>query len=325
MGALLDVDGLTVTLPTAAGPGQAVRGLSFRIGAGETLGIVGESGSGKTMVALAIMGMLPEGATADGAVRFDGHDLLTLPERDLCRLRGDRVAMIFQEPMTALNPLHRVGDQIAEPLMLHRGFGREAALGQAADLLRRVGLSEPEARLRQYPHQLSGGQRQRVLIAMALSCEPDLLIADEPTTALDATVRSHILDLIADLVAERGMALVLISHDLATVDRVTQRTLVMYGGDAVERGRTADIFARPRHPYTQGLLGARPLPDLSRDASGPRPRLVTIPGTVPDLAGLPPGCRFHGRCAIGIDACAAAIPPTIDAGGHGAACIRLDA
>ncbi len=322
---LLQVDGLSVRLPTARGMATAVRQLGFTLQRGEALGIVGESGSGKSLTALALMGLLPEGAEVSGSLRFRGQELRGLPDAAMCRLRGDRIGMVFQEPMAALNPVHPIGRQVAEPLRRHRALGARAARSEAIALLERVGIAQAAQRFDAYPHQFSGGQRQRITIAMALACGPDLLIADEPTTALDVTLQQQILDLIADLVAERGMALILISHDLGVISQNVDRMLVMYGGSVVESGGTADVFARPAHPYTRGLLAARP---QLRPLAGPRARLATIPGTVPELADLPPGCPFAGRCAFTVEACHAglpapeAVPPAQE---HKARCIRLDA
>ena len=317
---LLEVDDLTVVLRTARGPAKAVRGVSFALDRGETLGLVGESGSGKSMTALAILGLLPEGARTTGQVRFEGRDLLDLDEAALCRVRGDRIGVVFQEPMTALNPLHSVGRQVAETLVLHRGMSAGASRQEAIRLLDRVGIPDAAHRVDAYPHQFSGGQRQRVTIAIALACGPDLLIADEPTTALDVTIQRQILDLIASLVEEDRMALIMISHDLGVIAENVERMLVMYGGVLVEEGRTADVFARPSHPYTQGLFGARP-----KLGAGRGTRLETIKGAVPELADLPPGCPFAGRCPLTIAACDAALPSPIELGGaHKARCIRLD-
>lgn len=319
MMALLEVRNLRVRLQTAAGPAEAVRDLSFSMAPGDTLGLVGESGCGKSLTALALMGLLPEGATVEGSIRFKGQDLLTLDDRAYSRLRGDRIAMIFQEPMTALNPLHPIGHQIAEPLVLHRGLSRAEALKQALHLLERVGLDDAARRARAYPHQLSGGQRQRVGIAMALACGPELLIADEPTTALDVTLQGQILDLIAGLVAERGMGLILISHDLGVIANSVRAMLVMYGGQAVEAGPTAAVFARMGHPYTQGLFSARPRLGVSR-----RQRLQTIAGTVPELHRLPPGCAFAPRCPLAEPACRQLAPPAEPLGeDHQVRCLRL--
>jgi peptide/nickel transport system ATP-binding protein len=318
---LLDVRGLRVTLPTAAGPAEALRGLDFQLGRGETLGLIGESGCGKSMTALAVMGLLPPGATAKGSVRFAGRELLSLAEGDYSRLRGNRIGMVFQEPMTALNPLHRVGDQIAEPLRLHQGLTRAAARAEAHRLLDRVQLPQAAQRLNSYPHQLSGGQRQRIGLAMALACGPDLLIADEPTTALDVTIQAEILELIAELVRERSMALLVISHDLGVMARCVSNLLVMYAGEIVEGGPTAAVFERLAHPYTRGLHGARPRLGATRGS-----RLATIPGRVPELGRMPPGCAFAERCGRVIGACRGAPPPVVEVGaGHFARCLRAEA
>jgi peptide/nickel transport system ATP-binding protein len=319
--ALLEVEHLTVTLETSSGPAIAVRDVGFMIERGRMLGIVGESGSGKSMTALALMGLLPEVARATGIIRLDGRNLLHLPESELCRLRGNRIAMVFQEPMAALNPLQPIGRQVAEPLLLHRGLTPSAARLETLRLLERVRLPDAKRRLGQYPHQLSGGQRQRVMIAMALACRPDLLIADEPTTALDVTVQAEILDLVVELVEENGMALILISHDLGVIAETVDDVLVMYGGTVVERAPVAELFAFRAHPYAQGLFAARP-----QGGEAASERLYAIPGTVPDLLELPPGCRFAGRCPLTIDACSVAPPPEVAVGPHhSAACIRLDA
>ncbi len=316
---LLEVSDLQVCLPTARGLACAVRGVGFTLERGDTLGLIGESGCGKSMTALALLGLLPDGATVTGSIRFDGQELVGQPDAALQRLRGNRIGMVFQEPMTALNPLHRIGLQVAEPLRRHRGLGARAAEQEALALLERVGLPDAAARMNAYPHQFSGGQRQRITIAMALACGPDLLIADEPTTALDVTLQQQILDLIRSLVAERGMALLLISHDLAVVAQTVRRTLVMYGGTVVESGPTAAVFAQRLHPYTQGLWAARP------QLGTRRARLATLAGTVPELPDLPPGCPFAGRCDFTIGACYSTVPaPTELPGGHTVRCIRLE-
>ena len=321
---LLQVSQLNIALPTPRGLAQAVRGLDFTLERGETLGLIGESGCGKSLTALALMGLLPERARASGSIRLDGQELLCLPDTALCRIRGRRMAMVFQEPMTALNPLHRIGDQVAEPLRLHSGLGRAQARGQAQALLERVGIANAAQRMDAYPHQFSGGQRQRITIAMALACGPDLLIADEPTTALDVTLQQQILALIAELVAERQMALILISHDLGVIAQNVDRMLVMYGGSVVERGATASVFSALAHPYTRGLWAARPRWGVAY-APGPRPPLPTIAGTVPDVLDLPAGCPFAGRCAFTADIChTTAPPPTLLAEGHSVRCLRLD-
>ncbi len=315
---LLAVDHLSVTLPTARGPLPALRELSLRIGRGETLGLIGESGCGKSMTALALMGLLPEGAQVQGSIRLDGTELTTLDERAWCRLRGARLGMVFQEPMTALNPMHTVGRQIGESLRLHRGVDRAAARAEALRLLQRVQLPQAAQRLDAYPHQLSGGQRQRVVIAMALACGPDLLIADEPTTALDVTIQREVLDLIDELVKADGMGLLLISHDLGVMADRVQRVLVMYAGRVVESGPTAEVFARRAHPYTQGLFAARPRLGLPRGT-----RLATIPGRVPELTRLPPGCAFADRCPQALDSCRQGVPPPRHVGtAHVAWCWR---
>jgi peptide/nickel transport system ATP-binding protein len=315
---LLEVESLTVTLSTNRGPADAVRNVSFALDRGETAGLVGESGCGKSITALALMSLLPERARTAGSVRLDGRDLATLGEDQLCALRGDRMAMIFQEPMTSLNPVQTIGRQVAEPLILHKGMSRAAARERALHLLDRVGLPNPAARLDQFPHQLSGGQRQRVMIAMALACDPDLLIADEPTTALDVTIQGQILDLILDLVEERGMALLLISHDLGVIAETTRRMMVMYGGSVVEAGPPAEVFARMAHPYTRGLFAARPTLGFATKAP-----LATIAGVVPELADLPPGCPFANRCPLMIPACNDGLPPPLSIGpDHVSRCIR---
>jgi peptide/nickel transport system ATP-binding protein len=319
--ALLQVENLEVRLRTARGSAAAVRGVSFALDRGETLGLVGESGSGKSMTGLALLGLLPEGAEVAGSVRFDGRELVGLADGELCKLRGDRIGIVFQEPMTALNPLHSVGRQVAEPLLVHRRLTAAVAREAAIRLLDRVGLSDAARRADAYPHQLSGGQRQRVVIAMALACDPDLLIADEPTTALDVTLQRQILDRLAELGESSGMALLLISHDLGVIAENTQRMLVMYGGSIVESGPTPAVLRRLAHPYSQGLLGARPRLGAMRGT-----RLATIPGSAPELADIPGGCPFADRCRLAIDACRAAPPPPEVVGpDHVARCIRLDA
>ncbi len=312
---LLEVAALNLATKTAL----VVRDLSFALDQGETLGIVGESGSGKTMTALALIGLLPEGVRASGAIRFDGRDLLRLDDAAMQMLRGGSVAMIFQEPMTALNPLQTIGHQIAEPLRLHRGLTRSQAFAQATTLLSSVAL--PERVATAHPHMLSGGQRQRALIAMALSCGPKLIIADEPTTALDVTVQAQILQLIAMLRTQHNMALILVSHDLAIVARQCERVLVMYGGMIMESGRVADVLAQPVHPYTRALLDARPGVGALRGQ-----RLNAIPGAPPSSAEMPSGCPFAPRCPHAIPACNAAPPRLVAlANDRHARCIRVDA
>jgi peptide/nickel transport system ATP-binding protein len=317
---LIEVDNLGLWLDTRSGPAQAVREVSFVLRRGETLGLVGESGCGKSITALALMGLLPERAVVSGSIKFDGRELVGLSDSDYCRLRGNRISMIFQEPMTALNPMHTIGRQVAEPLRRHTSCSAADARRQAIALLDRVGLPDAARRVDAYPHQFSGGQRQRITIAMALACQPDVLIADEPTTALDVTIQRQILDLIADLVAERGMAMILISHDLGVIAENVQRMMVMYGGTVVESGTTEAVFTRLGHPYTQGLFRARPKLGARKGT-----RLQTIAGTVPELADLPAGCAFADRCPIVLDRCRAALPAAIDVGsGHRVRCIRTD-
>jgi peptide/nickel transport system ATP-binding protein len=322
---LLDVRNLTIEFPqsragrgistnTAAKPASAaaVRGLSFSIAAGEVLGLVGESGSGKSITSLAIMGLLPPGARVDGEINFqngDGHPLplTALPADQLRRLRGSHMAMIFQEPMTALNPVMRVGEQIAEAVLAHHRVSKSEAWSRAVEGMREVAIPDPEQRARSYPHQLSGGMRQRVMIAMAIVNRPQLLIADEPTTALDVTIQQQILDLLNELRHKFGLAMLFISHDLAVVSHVADRVAVMYAGNLVELGAKADIFRAPAHPYTQGLL--RAIPTLATDRALP---LATIEGTVPPIAQLPSGCPFEPRCPHRISTCALEFPPLIE-------------
>ncbi|MEY2619608.1 MAG: hypothetical protein RL522_2610 [Pseudomonadota bacterium] len=318
---LLDVQALRIELQTHRGPAVAVRDAGFSLARGDTLGLVGESGCGKSLTAMALMGLLPEGAAVSGSIRLDGQELVGLPETGWTALRGNRIGMIFQEPMTALNPVHTVARQVAEPLRLHRGLSARQAREEAIALLDRVGIPDAARRADAYPHQFSGGQRQRITIAMALACGPDLLIADEPTTALDVTVQKQILDLIQELVAERGMALLLISHDLGVIARSVARTMVMYGGSVVESGPTTRVFAQRRHPYTQGLFNARPALLAPRGQ-----RLTTIAGTVPELVDLPAGCPFAGRCAYTAPDCYPSSPAVTDLGaGHHVRCLQLDA
>ncbi|RCW74032.1 ABC transporter ATP-binding protein [Pseudorhodoferax soli] len=316
---LLQVRDLRIGLTTQRGPADAVRGLSFDLARGETLGIVGESGCGKSITVMSLMGLLPANARVGGSIRFGGQELVGLPESAMCGIRGNRIGMIFQEPMTALNPVHTIARQVAEPLRLHRGLSKAEARREALALLDRVGIPDAAQRLDAYPHQFSGGQRQRIMIAMALACGPDLLIADEPTTALDVTIQKQILDLLAELVAERGMALILISHDLGVIAQTVSRMLVMYGGSVVESGPTAAVFAERAHPYTQGLFAARPALGATKGH-----RLATIAGSVPELVDLPPGCPFAGRCAHTVPECHATVPPpTLLPHDHAVRCIRL--
>ncbi|MEJ1159016.1 ABC transporter ATP-binding protein [Prosthecomicrobium sp. N25] len=293
-----------------------IEDVSFSVAPGRTLCLVGESGCGKSLTALSLLGLLPPAAeVTGGTIRFAGQDVLALSERERADLRGDRVAMIFQEPMTSLNPAFTIGDQIGEGVLRHRGGTREAARARALELLRRVRIPAPEKRLDAYPHQLSGGMRQRVMIAMALANDPKLLVADEPTTALDVTIQAQILALIKRLQEESGTALVLITHDLGVVAEVADEVAVMYGGLIVERGPVTAVFDDPQHPYTIGLMGS--VPSLGRRTA----KLATIPGTVPPPALLPAGCRFAGRCPFADARCAAEPPPVVRFGaGHEARC-----
>jgi oligopeptide/dipeptide ABC transporter ATP-binding protein len=315
---LLEVSNLRTYFRTDAGEARAVDGLSFAIDRGEVLGIVGESGSGKSVTSLSLMRLIPDppGRIMDGSsIQFKGEELTTASDSRMRELRGSAMAMIFQEPMTSLNPVHRVGEQIAEAVRLHRKSNRKDARERAVEMLRLVGLPDPEERVDVYPHQLSGGQRQRVMIAMALSCEPDLLIADEPTTALDVTIQAQILDLLAQLRERMGMAMILITHDLGVVAEVCDRVIVMYAGQVVEHGTVEEIFRDPRHPYTQGLLQS--IPKLGH----PVERLAVIPGIVPSPVKWPIGCRFHTRCPYGWDLCVKEQPAIFHVSAdHGSRC-----
>jgi oligopeptide/dipeptide ABC transporter ATP-binding protein len=297
--ALLEVGDLRTWFHTEEGEARAVDGVSFEVERGEVLGIVGESGSGKSVTALSIMRLVQEpGRIEDGSrITFADQDLLALPERAMRDVRGNDISMIFQEPMTSLNPVYPVGDQISESIRLHRGLSRREARDRAVALLQLVGIPLPERRVDEYPHQLSGGMRQRVMIAMALANEPDLLIADEPTTALDVTIQAQILELILKLREQMGMAIILITHDLGVVAEACDRVAVMYAGQVVEKGVVADIFARPAHPYTQGLLSAVPRADQRGG------RLAVIPGVVPPPTRWPHGCRFRPRCPYAWELC----------------------
>ncbi len=318
---MLEIKHLSVQLQTQRGPAFAIRDIGFTLKKGDTVGLVGESGCGKSITAMALMGLLPESAKVTGSIRLDGQELVGQSDAVLRRLRGNRIGMIFQEPMTALNPVHTIGHQVAEPMRLHRRMGRDQARTQTITLLERVGIANAASRVDAYPHQFSGGQRQRITIAMALACEPDILIADEPTTALDVTIQGQILDLIHDLVQERSMALLLISHDLGVIAQNVQHMMVMYGGSVIESGSTARVFGHMAHPYSRGLFGARP-----RLGAPSGTRLTTIEGTVPELVDLPAGCAFSDRCGWAQAACKTT-PPAAEtlAPGHIARCLRLDA
>jgi oligopeptide/dipeptide ABC transporter ATP-binding protein len=308
---MLAIDDLHI----AVGGKPLIEGVSLAIAAGEMLGLVGESGCGKSVTALSIMRLIPEPPmrVTGGAIRLGGEDLLAFSERQLEDVRGNAIGMIFQEPMTSLNPVFSIGDQIEEAVLLHRDVGRAAARQRAVELLTRVGIPAPEAALGRYPHELSGGQRQRVMIAIALACEPRLLIADEPTTALDVTVQAQILDLIDDLRRETGMAVLLITHDLGVVSQYCDRVAVMYGGRVVEEAPAAELFAHPRHRYTEALLRTIPA------ANPPGTVLPAIGGTVPPPGQRPPGCAYHPRCHAMIDICQHQVPP-LEGGSHRAAC-----
>jgi peptide/nickel transport system ATP-binding protein len=312
-GALLHVSNLRTYFKTDAGLARSVDGVSFSVAAGEVLGIVGESGCGKSVTSLSIMRLIPQPPgeiVAGSSIRLRDEELVSASDGRMREIRGNDIAMIFQEPMTSLNPVFTIGDQIAESIRLHRKQSKQEARKAAIEALRLVGIPNPEDRVDHYPHQLSGGQRQRVMIAMALSCEPALLIADEPTTALDVTIQAQILELIADLRQRLGMAIVLITHDLGVVAEVCDRVAVMYAGEIVEEGPVAEIFGNPRHPYTEGLLKA--IPRLGERAD----RLAVIPGTVPSATAWPVGCRFHTRCPYGWDLCVKQHPDLLDVQGR---------
>ncbi len=330
---LLSVRDLSVTFrarpapqsaPLQPGDVRAVKDVSFDIAKGETLALVGESGSGKSVTALSILQLLPYPTAqhdGDSSIKLDGAELVGAPEPAMRKIRGARVSMIFQEPMTSLNPLHSVEKQIGEVLAIHKGMGRAAARARTLELLKLVGLQEAEKRLTAYPDELSGGQRQRVVIAMALANEPDLLIADEPTTALDVTIQAQILDLMLDLKEKTGTAIVLITHDLGVVAETTERVVVMYAGRKVEEAPVEALFDDPLHPYTRGLMRAIPRLDVDADEAGRRPRLQEIPGLVPVLTRPIVGCAFAARCELATERCRTAPPPVVDAGsGHTVAC-----
>jgi peptide/nickel transport system ATP-binding protein len=318
--ALLEVENLQTHFRTPDGVNRAVDGVSFHVDEGETLAIVGESGCGKSVTANSILRLIPEppGRIA-GSIRFQGTDLLKLPDRAMRDIRGNDISMIFQEPMTSLNPVLTVGRQLGETLRLHEGLDKRAAEARAVEMLALVGIPEPRRRVREYPHQMSGGMRQRVMIAMALACTPKLLIADEPTTALDVTIQAQILELMADLKRKVGAAIVLITHDLGVVAEVAERVMVMYAGRKVEEAPVGKLFRSPRHPYTQGLLGA--VPKLGSSLTGVETRLAEIPGVVPSLKERIPGCVFAGRCPLATDLCRELAPALeAKAPGHVAAC-----
>ena len=318
--AILEIENLQTHFRTPDGINRAVDGVSFHVEAGETLAVVGESGCGKSVTAMSILRLIPEppGKIA-GAIRFNGKNLLDLSEVEMRSIRGNEISMIFQEPMTSLNPVLTVGRQIGETLRLHQGMSAQQAEDRAVDMLKLVGIPEPERRVREYPHQLSGGMRQRVMIAIALACNPKLLIADEPTTALDVTIQAQILDLMRDLKHRVGAAIVLITHDLGVVAEVAERVVVMYAGRKVEEAKVGPLFRTPRHPYTQGLLGS--VPKLGSSLDGTETRLQEIPGLVPSLKQKLQGCVFASRCNYATDLCRSVAPGLEEkAPGHIVAC-----
>ncbi len=323
MTTVLELDAVTTCFDTLDGTISPVDAMSYSVGRQETLGIVGESGCGKSVTALSVMRLIPSppGRIAGGRILLEGQDLLTLNEAAMRRVRGNAVSMIFQDPMTSLNPVLTIGQQIAEIAQLHQGMGRRAARDHAGAMLRMVHIPDPLRRIDEYPHQFSGGMRQRVMIAMALSCAPKVLIADEPTTALDVTIQAQILDLLAELQERSGTAIVLITHDLGVVSEMAHRVVVMYAGQKIEEAAVADLFDTPLHPYTVGLLAASPR--LAGPAGAQRGRLAEIPGTVPALTALPAGCRFAPRCPLAEDRCRAIQPPLrVHRPGHSVACWR---
>ncbi len=323
---LLEVEDLKTHFFTRDGIVRAVDGVSFSVVPGETLAVVGESGCGKSVTSLSVLRLVasPPGRIVAGRIRFLGQDLLQLPERKMRAIRGNEISMIFQEPMTSLNPVLRIGRQISETLTLHRGMSQVAAQQRAVEMLRLVGIPEPAQRMQQYPHELSGGMRQRVMIAMALACDPKLLIADEPTTALDVTVQAQILDLMRQLKAKTGTAIILITHSLGLVAEMAQRVVVMYGGRKVEEAPVAALFRRPRHPYTRALLKSVPRLRSSLTGGG-QARLAEIPGVVPSLKEAMPGCIFAARCAYAVEHCRQSYPPLEQkTAGHWVACWQAD-
>jgi oligopeptide/dipeptide ABC transporter ATP-binding protein len=315
-GTLLSVENLSIGFDSDDGFVPVVEEVDFVLATGRTLALVGESGCGKSLTALALLGLLPPfGRISSGTIRFDGQDLVQLNERSFARVRGNRISMIFQEPMSALNPVFNVGSQVAESLILHRGLSRRKARVEAVALLATVGIPDPADRAASYPHQLSGGMRQRVLIAMALACEPDILIADEPTTALDVTIQAQIMDLMLELQERLGMAILFISHDFGVVSRMADEIAVMYGGRIVETAPSGELLGKPRHPYTQALLRTTPRIDASLE------RLPAIPGRVPTAAERPRGCCFHPRCTLAVERCRAESPVLrATTPGHAQAC-----
>jgi peptide/nickel transport system ATP-binding protein len=321
---LLDIRGLKTHFATDEGWVHAVDGVDLALDRGETLGVVGESGCGKSVTALTVMRLLatPPARIVAGEILWRGRDLVPLPQDAMCRIRSKEIAMVFQEPMTSLNPVYTVGEQVAEVIRLHQGLGRRAAMARAVEMLRVVHIPHPERRARDYPHQFSGGMRQRVMIAMALACEPQLLIADEPTTALDVTIQAQILELLAELKSKLGMAVMLITHAMGVIAETTQRVAVMYAGKVVEEAPVAELFRAPRHPYTRGLIRSIPRIDL---AAVRKERLEAIPGVVPSLLEPAPGCRFAPRCAHAREECRETPPLREIGAGHKVACVRAEA
>jgi peptide/nickel transport system ATP-binding protein len=317
---LLAIDDLRVEFATDHGWAGVVAGVSFAVGRREIVGLVGESGSGKTVTGLSVLGLLPRGVgrIASGSITLDGRDLQSLSERELRRVRGNDVAMVFQEPMTSLNPAFRIGDQIAETVRLHRGGSRRAAKQRAVEVLDLVGIPDARRRADDYPHEFSGGMRQRAMIAMAVSCEPRLLIADEPTTALDVTIQAQVLELLARMQSELDMSMLLVTHDLGVVAEVCERVVVMYAGQVVEQAEVGELFDHPRHPYTEGLLAA--MPQLGTRGK----RLPSIPGRTPEPWAMPPGCRFAPRCGHAADACTQLQPLLPTRPAHLSRCVRHD-
>jgi len=319
---LLEVKNLKTHFFTMEGVVKAVDGVSYELNEGETLGLVGESGCGKSVSALSVMRLIPDppGKIIDGEILLDGEDILKIDMEGMREVRGAKIAMVFQEPMTSLNPVLTVERQITETLQLHMGMSKLESQRESVNLLTRVGIPDPEIRIKQYPHQFSGGMRQRVMIAMALSCNPRLIIADEPTTALDVTIQAQILDLMKSLTTELGVALIVITHNLGVVARYADRVNIMYAGKVIERGEAREIYSNPRHPYTVGLLRSVPRLDLPR-----RAKLDPIEGQPPDLINLPPGCAFRERCRWAIDKCATDTPELVETSdGHLSACFRAD-
>ena len=320
---VLAIADLRTHFHTRDGVVRAVDGVSLSIAPGETLGVVGESGCGKSMTALSVMRLVPapSGRIVSGSIRFEGNELLTLSAAEMRAIRGNRISMIFQEPMTSLNPVMTVGRQIAETLVLHQNLSRRAALGRAVELLALVRIPDARRRAREYPHQLSGGMRQRVMIAIAMACNPTILIADEPTTALDVTIQAQILELMLEMKERTGAAIMLITHDLGVIAQTAQRVVVMYAGRKVEEAPVKALFARPRHPYTRGLMTSIPRLNRLRDDAAAAPRLSEIPGVVPSLIGMQDGCSFAPRCAHASEQCRVAFPPEVEmAPDHRVAC-----